>query len=62
MAGEARERLLGELAVVSRRYMASYALFNQALADHVGLHPTDVQCVNLLSLEKGPVTIGRIAR
>ncbi|GAB7110544.1 hypothetical protein JCM4814A_88610 [Streptomyces phaeofaciens JCM 4814] len=61
MAGEARERLLGELAVVSRRYMASYALFNQALADHVGLHPTDVQCVNLLSLEKGPVTIGRIA-
>ncbi|MER5475288.1 MarR family transcriptional regulator [Streptomyces sp. NPDC002935] len=61
MAEEARERLLGELAAVSRRYMASYALFNQALADHVGLHPTDVQCVNLLSLEAGPVTTGRIA-
>ncbi|MEU0783659.1 MarR family transcriptional regulator [Streptomyces sp. NPDC006173] len=61
MAGDAHEGLLGELAVVSRRYMASYALFNQALADHVGLHPTDVQCVNLLSLEQGPVTTGRIA-
>ncbi|MET7988572.1 MULTISPECIES: MarR family winged helix-turn-helix transcriptional regulator [unclassified Streptomyces] len=59
--GETRGRLLEELAAVSRRYMASYALFNQALADHVGLHPTDVQCVNLLSLEDGPVTTGRIA-
>jgi DNA-binding MarR family transcriptional regulator len=59
--GGARGRLLEELADVSRRYMASYALFNQALADHVGLHPTDVQCVNLLSLEDGPVTTGRIA-
>ncbi|MFC7267200.1 MULTISPECIES: MarR family winged helix-turn-helix transcriptional regulator [Streptomyces] len=59
MAG--RERLLGELSVVSRRYMASYALFNQAVADHLGLHPTDLQCLNLLSLEDGAVTTGRIA-
>ncbi len=51
---------MGELATVSRRYMASYALFNQAVADHLNLHPTDLQCVNLLSLEDGPVTIGRI--
>ncbi|MEU1203156.1 MarR family winged helix-turn-helix transcriptional regulator [Streptomyces sp. NPDC005813] len=56
----AREHLMGELATVSRRYMASYALFNQAVADHLNLHPTDLQCVNLLSLEDGPVTIGRI--
>ncbi|MFF4353744.1 MarR family winged helix-turn-helix transcriptional regulator [Streptomyces sp. NPDC001530] len=41
--------------------MASYALFNQAIADHLKLHPTDLQCVNLLSLEDGPVTTGRIA-
>ncbi|MEU6380114.1 MarR family transcriptional regulator [Streptomyces sp. NPDC046909] len=61
MGGAGRERLLGELAGVSRRYMASYALFNQALADHLGLHPTDLQCVNLLSLEGAPVTTGRIA-
>jgi DNA-binding MarR family transcriptional regulator len=62
MAGTtARERMLDELAVVSRRYMAAYALFNQAVADHVGLHPTDLQCLNLLTLESGPVTTGRVA-
>ncbi|MEV0171016.1 MarR family transcriptional regulator [Streptomyces sp. NPDC050803] len=61
MAGTARERMLAELSVVSRRYMASYALFNQAVADHLGLHPTDLQCLNLLTLEGGPVTTGRIA-
>lgn len=56
MPGNARARLLDELSTVSRRYMASYALFNQALADRLKLHPTDMQCVNLLSLEGGPVT------
>ncbi|GGV78083.1 hypothetical protein GCM10010294_46700 [Streptomyces griseoloalbus] len=61
MSASTRERLMAELAVVSRRYMASYALFNQALADHLGLHPTDLQCLNLLTLEGGPVTTGRIA-
>lgn len=55
-----REALLGELSLAARHYTASYALFNQALADHFGLHPTDVQCLNLLSLETAPVTIGRI--
>jgi DNA-binding MarR family transcriptional regulator len=61
MTGTARERLLYELSTVSRRYMASYALFNQAVADRLGLHPTDLQCLNLLTLEDGPVTTGRIA-
>lgn len=61
MSGTARERLLGELSTVSRRYMAAYARFNQALADRLKLHPTDVQCLNLLGLEDEPVTTGRIA-
>ncbi|GAA1414540.1 MarR family transcriptional regulator [Streptomyces thermospinosisporus] len=61
MSGNARSRLLAELSVVARRYIASYALFNQAVADHLGLHPTDLQCLNLLTLEGGPVTTGRIA-
>ncbi|MDT9699389.1 MarR family winged helix-turn-helix transcriptional regulator [Streptomyces sp. P17] len=60
-SGNARERLLDELSAVSRRYMASYALFNQAVADRIGLHPTDLQCLNLLTLEGGPVTTGRVA-
>ncbi|MGW3952526.1 MarR family winged helix-turn-helix transcriptional regulator [Streptomyces sp. NPDC004752] len=57
----ARARLLAELSSVSRRYLASYALFNQAAADHLSLHPTDLQCLNLLTLERAPVTTGRVA-
>jgi DNA-binding MarR family transcriptional regulator len=56
-----REALMNEMFAASRRYMASYALFNQALADHLQLHPTDLQCLNLLGLEDRPVTTGRIA-
>ncbi|WNI24184.1 MarR family transcriptional regulator [Streptomyces sp. ITFR-16] len=56
-----RTALLAELSTTSRRYMAAYALFNQAVADHLGLHPTDLQCLNLLGLEAAPVTTGRIA-
>ncbi|MFI1098563.1 MarR family winged helix-turn-helix transcriptional regulator [Streptomyces sp. NPDC020917] len=55
-----RADLLAELSLAARHYTAAYALFNQALADHFGLHPTDVQCLNLLSMEADPVTIGRI--
>lgn len=62
MTDTARERLLDELFAVSRRYLASYALLTQAAADRLGLHPTDLQCLNLLVLEDGrPVTTGRIA-
>jgi DNA-binding MarR family transcriptional regulator len=56
-----RSALLAELSTESRRYMAAYALFNQAVADHLRIHPTDLQCLNLLSLEAEPVTTGRIA-
>ncbi|MER7582431.1 MarR family winged helix-turn-helix transcriptional regulator [Kitasatospora sp. NPDC097691] len=56
-----RDELMARLWPVSRRYLASYVLFNQAVADHLGMHPTDVQCLNLLTLEDGPVTTGRIA-
>ncbi|MFC8505625.1 MarR family winged helix-turn-helix transcriptional regulator [Streptomyces sp. NPDC057411] len=56
-----RAELMTGLQGEARRYMAAYALFNQAVADHLGLHPTDVQCLNLLGLERDPVTIGRVA-
>ncbi|MFE7329798.1 MarR family winged helix-turn-helix transcriptional regulator [Streptomyces sp. NPDC057565] len=56
-----RSALLAELSTESRRYMAAYALFNQTVADHLRIHPTDLQCLNLLSLEAQPVTTGRIA-
>ncbi|MEV6152507.1 MarR family transcriptional regulator [Nonomuraea sp. NPDC052129] len=55
---ETLKRIIDE----SQRHYAAYALFNQALADHLGIHPTDLQCVALLDLEAGPVSTGEIAR
>ncbi|MET9239448.1 MarR family transcriptional regulator [Nonomuraea sp. NPDC003709] len=46
----------------SQRHYAAYVLFNQALADHLQIHSTDLQCVALLDLESGPVSTGEIAR
>ena len=57
-----RAELLARLMGESQRHYAAYTLFNQAMADRIGLHPTDVQCIALLDLEPGPVTTGEIAR
>ncbi|GGV27118.1 hypothetical protein GCM10010260_79430 [Streptomyces filipinensis] len=56
-----RDRLYEELATESRRYLAAYVLFNQAVADHLGLHPTDVQALSLLTAEPEPLTVRQIA-
>lgn len=47
--------------MASRRYLASYVLFNQAIADHLGLHPTDVQFLSLLSAAPAPPTVREVA-
>ncbi|MET7465572.1 MarR family transcriptional regulator [Nonomuraea sp. NPDC005501] len=57
-----RHELLERIIAESQRHYAAYALFNQAMADRLGLHPTDLQCVALLDLEAGPVSTGHIAR
>jgi DNA-binding MarR family transcriptional regulator len=57
----ARAGRLAELQTESRRYLASYVLFNQAVADRLGTHPTDLQCLNLITIEGGPFTTGQIA-
>ena len=56
-----RSERLAELNRVSRQYLASYVLFNQSVADRLGMHPTDVQCLNLLTLAAEPRTTGQIA-
>ncbi|WP_437112273.1 MarR family winged helix-turn-helix transcriptional regulator [Streptomyces cinnamoneus] len=61
MTESRRARLYEELSKESRRYLAAYVLFNQAVADHLGLHPTDVQCLSLLTAEPGPLTVRQIA-
>ncbi len=61
MADSSRTRLYEELSMESRRYLAAYVLFNQAVADHLGLHPTDVQCLSLLTARPDPLTVKQIA-
>ncbi|MEV0151344.1 MULTISPECIES: MarR family transcriptional regulator [unclassified Nonomuraea] len=61
MTDQRRTRLYEELSMESRRYLAAYVLFNQAVADHLGLHPTDVQCLSLLTAEPGPLTVKQVA-
>ncbi|MEH0845560.1 MarR family transcriptional regulator [Micromonospora sp. CPCC 205711] len=56
-----RSERLAELEGESRRYLAAYVLFNQAVADALDMHPTDLQCVSLITIEPGPFTTGRIA-
>ncbi|MGV9453990.1 MarR family winged helix-turn-helix transcriptional regulator [Streptomyces sp. NPDC003635] len=50
------------VTAAARRHHAAYTLFNQAMAERLGLHPTDLQCVSLLSLEPRPRTTGEIAQ
>jgi DNA-binding MarR family transcriptional regulator len=56
-----RAETLKRIADESQRHYAAYTLFNQAMADRLGIHPTDLQCVALLDLESGPVSTGEIA-
>ena len=44
-----------------RYFIAGTILFNQKVADSVGLHLTDMQCLNLLELE-GAMTPGKLAK
>ncbi|MFF4857433.1 MarR family winged helix-turn-helix transcriptional regulator [Streptomyces rubiginosohelvolus] len=61
MSNRTREELAAAVTATTRRHHAAYTLFNQAMADHLGLHPTDLQCVSLLALEPCPRTTGEIA-
>lgn len=36
-------------------------LLDQALADHLGMHPTDVRALSLLTAAPGPLTVKQIA-
>lgn len=55
-----RDRLLEALGTEMQKLVAEVVLFNQAVADRLGMNPTDLQCLNMLS-ETGPVAAGRLA-
>jgi DNA-binding MarR family transcriptional regulator len=61
MSNRTRADLVAAVTAAARRHHAAYTLFNQAMAERLGLHPTDLQCVSLLGLEPGPHTTGEIA-
>ncbi|HWK29318.1 MAG TPA: MarR family transcriptional regulator [Solirubrobacter sp.] len=58
---EKRSDLIDAITDESRRHYAAYVLFNQALAARLALHPSDLQCLSLLSLDAEPRTIGDVA-
>jgi DNA-binding MarR family transcriptional regulator len=61
LSTENRIALHAELVGQIRRFIAGAVIFNQKVADHFGLHLTDMQCMNLLDL-LGPVTPGKLAQ
>jgi DNA-binding MarR family transcriptional regulator len=60
-AGQRRGELLTELQRAAQRSTTDGILFHQAVADRVGLHVTDLRCLNLLS-QSGPLTAGELGQ
>jgi DNA-binding MarR family transcriptional regulator len=56
-----REELLEAFNREMRKVVVETVLFNQAVADQLGLNASDVQCLNVLTLA-GPVTAGQLAQ
>jgi MarR family transcriptional regulator, organic hydroperoxide resistance regulator len=56
-----RAEILERLEQGVRRMLAGAILFNQKVADELGLNATDLQCLNLLELQ-GSLTPGELAR
>jgi DNA-binding MarR family transcriptional regulator len=55
-----RTALLDDLNRAGRQLSAATIMFHQAVADRLGLNPTDHKCVDLLS-QAGPRTAGELA-
>jgi DNA-binding MarR family transcriptional regulator len=61
MSSQRRDQLLAGLAQAAQRAATDGILFHQAVADRLGLHITDLRCLNIL-LELGPVPAGEIVK
>jgi DNA-binding MarR family transcriptional regulator len=61
MSTEERRRLAAELQSAMQRSTMWTVLLHHTVANKAGLNVTDLQCLNLLSLD-GPVTPGRLAQ
>jgi DNA-binding MarR family transcriptional regulator len=59
-AGE-RPRLLEAIAEEGRRMSTRSVLLHAAVADKLGLNPSDHKCADVLRSQPGPITAGRLA-
>jgi DNA-binding MarR family transcriptional regulator len=53
--------MLANMRRAGRHMSAATIMFHQAIADRLGLNPTDHKCVDLLSLTADPMTAGDLA-
>ena len=60
-AGRRRSELLAQLQRAAQTSTTDGILFHQAIADRVGLHVTDLRCLNLLA-NAGPLTAGELGQ
>lgn len=55
-----KEQLAGDLVIQFRYASANFVMFSQAVADRVGIHSTDSECLDYLLLN-GPATAGQLS-
>ena len=60
-SSQSREDLIQQLTTQFRLVSANSVMFSQAVADKVGLHSTDNECLDFLILN-GPSTAGQLAK
>lgn len=56
----AKQAMIAAISDMSRQFSTSTVLFHTALADRMGLNPTDHKCVDVL-LQRGSMTAGQLA-
>lgn len=56
-----REALIGSVMNAGRLMSTRSVVFHAAIADRLGLNPSDHKCADLISNETEPVTAGRLA-
>src|SRR4051812_19957436 len=56
-----REELIASVMTEGRRMGTRTVVFHAAIADRLGLNPSDHKCADLICYEAGPITAGRLA-
>ena len=56
-----REELIASVMNEGRRMGTRTVVFHTAIADRLGLNPSDHKCADLICNETGPITAGRLA-